>query len=224
MDGHLINTGGIISGDYYAQLYLVSEEALQRPLVGMPIILKSMELPCHRCLGIFRPGLKRMSPDSWHTENSLRPKNLRASCQIGWRRRLPKTCNLWTIRYAGNCRILGYPLQEIISKITYHVYWNDNTVNAYAWQDRNGRHVAILGGLIRHMAVEIEGLGLVIAHEIAHHYGGPPKYPGNPWATCEGQSDYWGAMVAMREAWWADEALQQIEKGADQLYRLLRTD
>lgn len=73
---------------------------------------------------------------------------------------------------------------------------------------------------IRHRAVEIEGLGLVLAHEIGHHFGGAPRYPNNPWASCEGQADYWGALVAMREVWWGGEALRQVRAGAEQLYNL----
>ena len=62
-----------------------------------------------------------------------------------------------------------------------------------------------------------EGLGLVLAHEIGHHYGGPPLYPNNG-LSCEGQADWWGANIGMREVWWGEEYIRQTLAAADQLY------
>jgi hypothetical protein len=220
LDGHLINTGGIISGDFYAQLYLVEEPQLKMPMVGMPeyfarhritpeLLGQQLEdvtppdprfvhhrpfvAPAHS-VGFLPPWMEQTDP------SNLRP--------------LDDTLPLEMAEYLLTHFRKSYP------SINYHVRWTDNAVNAYAWIEGGQRHVAILGGLIRHKAVEIEGLGLVIAHEIGHHYGGPPRYPNNPWASCEGQADYWGALVAMREVWWGEEALEQISKGAEQLYNL----
>lgn len=84
--------------------------------------------------------------------------------------------------------------------VTYHVEWDDDTVNAYAWQEYDGeKHVAILGGLARHSAMKSEGIALVVAHETGHHHGGGPTYSNG--MSCEGQSDYWAAKVAMRQAY-----------------------
>ena len=221
LEGHLINTGGIVSGDYYAQLYLVTEQALQQPVIGMPDYLVRHQSVQANIAGPtltksetngskFVPHRKFIAPQKsasflpdWMEETEA--KNLRP---------LDDTVPLEIAKYLVNNFKKSYP------KITYDIFWNDNTVNAYAWQAGARKHVAILGGLIRHRAVGIEGLGLIIAHEIAHHYGGSPKYSDNPWASCEGQSDYWGAMVAMREVWWGEEAMKHIEKGAEQLYKL----
>jgi hypothetical protein len=104
--------------------------------------------------------------------------------------------------------------------VTYHIEWGDNTVNAYAWKQGSTRHVAILGGLLRHVYVKQEGAGLVLAHELGHHYGGEPRYPNNPWASCEGQSDYWGALIGMRKVWFGHYAMEQIDEGSTQLRNL----
>ena len=220
LDGHLINTGGVISGDFYAQLYLVDDGELAQPQIGMPeyfrkygiteaqlsSMLQSVNPPDPRFVPhkSFEPPRRsvRFLPD-W-MEHTL-PDNLRP---------LDDTIPLEIAEY------LITHFKKSFPSINYHVYWTDNTVNAYAWIQGGQRHVAVLGGLIRHRAIGIEGLGLVIAHEIGHHYGGAPKYPNNPWASCEGQSDYWGALVAMREVWWGTEAMKQIEAGAEQLYQL----
>lgn len=219
LSGHLVNTGGVISGDYYAQLYLVDSDALEQPLIGMPdyfelyktspdslFAASSTAAPDARFVA-HRPFVAPSRATSflppWMEQTA--PANLRP---------LDDTISLEIAEYLVTHFRKSYP------DITYHVKWADNTVNAYAWREGGARHVALLGGLIRHRAVEIEGLGLVLAHEIGHHFGGAPRYPNNPWASCEGQADYWGALIAMREVWWGGEALRQVRAGAEQLYNL----
>ena len=220
IEGHLINTGGIISGDYYAQLYLVPDTNLDQPLIGMPQYYNKHGISVNEVQGsieLTSDHDSRFVP----YRNFLVPKqsvsflpDWMAQTEARFLRPLDDTTPLEIAKYLVTHFEKSYP------DITYHIYWADNAVNAYAWMERETRHVAILGGLIRHNAVGIAGLGLVIAHEIAHHYGGPPKYSDNPWASCEGQADYWGAMVAMREVWWGEEALEQIKSGAEQLYKM----
>jgi hypothetical protein len=89
-------------------------------------------------------------------------------------------------------------------QITYQLDWADDTVNAFAWIDASGvRHVAIKGGLVRHVALLLEGIALVIAHETGHHYGGPPTFPGG--LSCEGQADFSGVRDVMRKVWFGDQ-------------------
>jgi hypothetical protein len=98
-------------------------------------------------------------------------------------------------------KALAKLFQDNYPDVTYHINWKDDTVNAYAYKDWFGNsHVALLGGLLRHSAMRIEGIALVAAHETGHHHGGPPYYPGRN-MSCEGQSDYWGAGVAMRKVY-----------------------
>ncbi len=220
LEGHLINTGGLISGDFYAQLYLVEEEQLKAPLIGMPEYFSKHEVSKSEKRSLVGGNLP--SNPNFFLHEDFSAQSDAASFLPDWMeqtdpanlRPLDDTIPLEMANYLIHNFRKSYP------DIVYHVNWADNTVNAYAWREGSTRHVAILGGLIRHRAVGIEGLGMVIAHEIGHHYGGAPRYPNNPWASCEGQSDYWGSMVAMREVWWGEEALRQIEEAAQQLYNL----
>lgn len=103
--------------------------------------------------------------------------------------------------------------------VTYHINWDDDTVNAYAYKDWfGGAHVALLGGLLRHSALRIEGISLVLAHELGHHYAGEPYYPGRD-MSCEGQSDYWGAGVAMRKVY-SGSYRETLMPGIDQINTL----
>lgn len=99
--------------------------------------------------------------------------------------------------------------------VVYHIDWEDETANAYAWRANGQRHVQLLGGLIRHRALFTEGIGLVLAHELGHHYGGPPTYSSG--LSCEGQADYWGAGTAMRGTW-GDAYAAQMEPAIGQVF------
>ena len=105
------------------------------------------------------------------------------------------------------------------ARCVYHIEWLDNTVNAYAWRQNGQRHVALLGGIIRHRFMQRQGVGLVLAHELGHHYGGAPTYPSNG-LSCEGQADYWGASVGMRAVWRGVHYFEEMRAAIDQLFNL----
>ncbi len=89
-------------------------------------------------------------------------------------------------------------------------HWDDATVNAYALRKDGKAIVAIFGGLGRHFEMTTDGVILAACHEAGHHIGGIPvklKGPGSvngsridktPWASNEGQSDYFGVMKCFR--------------------------
>jgi hypothetical protein len=77
--------------------------------------------------------------------------------------------------------------------------WSDGTVNAYAEQNGSEWKVSMFGGLARHPEITADGFAEVLCHEIGHHIGGAPKYRGNPWASVEGQSDYFATLKCMHK-------------------------
>jgi hypothetical protein len=82
--------------------------------------------------------------------------------------------------------------------------WTDGTVNAYAQQSGKTWSVQMFGGLARHETITEDGLALVVCHEIGHHIGGAPKKVSvfsNPWASNEGQADYWATLKCLRRVW-----------------------
>jgi len=103
--------------------------------------------------------------------------------------------------------------------VTYQIDWDNDTANAYAWKNGDQRFVMILGGLIRHKAIQMEGISLVLAHELGHHYGGEPTYPGSG-LSCEGQADYWGAKTGMRTVW-REQYRAQMMPAIQQVYAFL---
>lgn len=80
--------------------------------------------------------------------------------------------------------------------------WTDGTVNAYAQQSGKNWTVQMFGGLARHETITVDGMALVVCHELGHHIGGAPRKTfGSAWASNEGQSDYFANLKCLRRAW-----------------------
>lgn len=85
--------------------------------------------------------------------------------------------------------------------------WTDGTVNAYAQQLGSTWRVSMFGGLARHEAITEDGFALVVCHEIGHHIGGSPRKVSpwaSPWASNEGQADYFSTLKCLRRGWETD--------------------
>jgi hypothetical protein len=59
------------------------------------------------------------------------------------------------------------------------------------------RHVTVCGGLVRHPAITVYGVSLMLAHETGHHLAGPPFDPDLRFLSWQGQADYWAAKEGM---------------------------
>eukprot|EP00456_Euglypha_rotunda_P041381 TRINITY_DN320_c0_g1_i4.p1 TRINITY_DN320_c0_g1~~TRINITY_DN320_c0_g1_i4.p1 ORF type:complete len:248 (+),score=24.67 TRINITY_DN320_c0_g1_i4:245-988(+) len=98
--------------------------------------------------------------------------------------------------------------RHFYTDIRFTLDWASDEVNAYAWVEHDGtgqRRVDIKGGLVRDMALELEGIALVIAHEIGHHRGGAPTGGHPDGLSCEGQADYFGVSAVMRQVWFGQQ-------------------
>ena len=51
--------------------------------------------------------------------------------------------------------------------------------------------VRLFGGMARHPLINLDGLTLILCHELGHHLAGPPiRRSDFPWSSAEGQADY----------------------------------
>ena len=90
------------------------------------------------------------------------------------------------------------------AKLAVEKRWSDGTVNAYAQQSGKTYKVSMFGGLARHETITEDGMSLVVCHEIGHHIGGAPRKASawsNPWASNEGQADYFATLKCLRRVW-----------------------
>ncbi len=88
-------------------------------------------------------------------------------------------------------------------------FWDNDTVNAYAWQDGDKWVISMYGGLARHKEVTVDGFTLVACHEVGHHLGGHPK---SGWASNEGESDYYGTLKCLHRIWADEDSVAVVAK------------
>lgn len=235
LEGNLLNTNGVVSGDYSLQLYYRGGEERGRfsadheelPIIGSPEYVDAhgdacLHPPQEELEGVVMAldsardrattsfisasNTRLVIPEDAH--GFLSEEEARSKANDRMRPWNDPQAREWT-EYLIDFHRFFYP------SIVYHFDWSDDTVNAYAWVQNGVRHVAILGGLVRHFALELEGVALVLAHEIAHHYGGDPSFPGG--LTCEGQSDYYGVAVVMRRVWFGEDYATKADRGTQQM-------
>lgn len=225
LSNHLIITNGVVSSDYTVQLFyrddlakfpFVDKSSLSEPIVGT--------LEYQSLHGLSEPALgSRVAqgvvvssfadPDTkWklfvpasHSQVYIPPDAVpfiskdeadEIAKRVTLRPLTDPHSREWA-EYIVNHHRTFYP------NVEYHIDWFNDEINAYAWIQNGRRHVALLGGLIRHPSLDVEGLSLVTAHELGHHYGGAPTYP-NSTLSCEGQADYFGVRNIMRRVWFGE--------------------
>jgi hypothetical protein len=71
--------------------------------------------------------------------------------------------------------------------------------NAWSFREYGMSHVVVSGALGRLKDLGLQGMGVVVAHELGHLFGGQPQ--NGLGYTCEGASDYAGVAAIMRQAW-----------------------
>lgn len=95
------------------------------------------------------------------------------------------------------------------AELQVYTSWSSNTVNAYAERDEDAWMVTIYGGIARHKAITMDGLKLILCHELGHHLGGYPKKSTNKWSSAEGQADYFSTTKCLRK-WWGKDNNEQL--------------
>lgn len=141
-------------------------------------------------------------------KNNLRiPENSRAARGIS-RAQFDRVLDRIERLYEGEFRARG-------ARLNVNRDWSNSEVNAFATQDGDLWTIHMIGGIARHRALTPDGFALVACHEIGHHIGGAPKYPGsNSWASNEGESDYFATLKCLRRFFAQDDnekALSQIK-------------
>ena len=104
-------------------------------------------------------------------------------------------------------KIYAPVVSNLGARLSIERLWTDENVNAYAKRDTpKVWTVQMFGGLARHQTITADGFALVLCHELGHHIGGAPKKRNtmNPWASSEGQSDYFATLKCLRQVFLND--------------------
>ena len=239
LEGHLLDTNGVVSADYIVQLYARQDDVkgftadkVELPVVGSPEYIERFGRSCLQA-----PVL----PEGFTERHVIRTATFDASDLTGnifvpgeaTMVNVPDSAcrfipdDLAEAKKAAPKRSFNDPLARewteslirlhhtFYPDVAYQLDWADNTVNAFAWVDNGVRRVALKGGLVRNADIELEAIALVLAHETSHHYGGPPTFPSG--LSCEGQADYYGVLVVMRAVWFGDQYLTVTDAAIKQM-------
>lgn len=92
---------------------------------------------------------------------------------------------------------------EIKRSVAFNIQWSEDQFNAYTYLNRGKAQIVMTGGMIRYPSVSLDGLTLVLCHEIGHHLAGKPKHKRGilipSFASAEGQSDYFATLKCLRK-------------------------
>lgn len=218
LDGHLIVANGIVCADYALQIYYRSNEMKEYLHVDDMLTVGTKEYKSK--YGVLEESNIKNKLFSLSSEQNIekRPDDAvsflpeeaaKKYQQLGMFRSFTDPTSRAWVEYLFDHFKAFYP------EINYLLDWDSEVVNAYAWKTGGKRYIQLLGGLVRSQALELEGISLIIAHEVAHHYAGEPTYPSG--LSCEGQSDYYAANTIMRKVWFGEQYIMVIEKAINQL-------
>ena len=102
--------------------------------------------------------------------------------------------------------IMSPDVQKIRKNLVLDLRVNDggDRYMVKAEADVQGRNaiVRLYGGMARHELINLDGLTLILCHELGHHLAGPPiRRFDQPWSSAEGQADYWATQYCAKKMW-----------------------
>lgn len=91
-------------------------------------------------------------------------------------------------------------------KLIIDKQWTQPNVSAEAQEIGKEKFVRVKGGIARHHFMTSDSLAIVVCHEFGHHLGGALKFTDIwPWASMEGQADYFATLKCVRRIWLNDD-------------------
>jgi hypothetical protein len=221
MNGHLLNSKGIVSADYALQISnieltesMMAEDPDTLPIFGTEAYLTAYpslfghsfrthvenidfakygeEGFKHLAMDVDSDSFKEVPADARSYITKAQAKDIKRDAPI-----LPPGSNagIDVIYYLFRLYKGFYP------DIRFELDLEKDLPNAYAFRDDDGTPVIrVNGALIRVVALKFNSLAIILANRIGALYGGPPFNEQD--YSCEGQADYSGVGVILRNIWY----------------------
>ena len=223
--GHLILTGGIVTGDFAITtwvnlplgLYQDAEPEPERPIVGSPEWRDRHDYtPAEEQVtvngAVFTPAELHRIEVPAHASPFL-PSSQAAELEDP---KVPKR-KVSDQYYLEECEwLIDKVFRPLYPDVSFLFDWYSDTVNSFSWAAGKQKFVYLSGGLARVEGFDYEGTALALAHEIGHLYGTPVRNG----VTCEGEADWYGASIVMRKLWFGEYYFEYAQKAIDQLQQL----
>jgi len=232
--GHLVVTEGIVTGDFAVTTFVdfpagvgaqLTDQDKTVPIMGTKAwraanlghVSLASDMPVNN--GIFKSAALHDVPIPAHASAFL-PTWQSALLELV----APKV-GIDDSYYLQECEFLLNKLfTPSYPDIKFLFNWYSDDVNSYSWVDQGKKYVYLSGGLARIVGFEYEGIALALAHEVGHLLGKPDIGPG---VTCEGEADWYGAQIVLRNIWFGQFYFQYTKEAIKQLvqlYAYLRLD
>lgn len=231
LNGHLLNLQGVVCADYVVELYqdelpeymdysqkLVAGSAEYRarfphamgavPTVALGNLRKGTHITEHwphtvlnATVAVPENASRFVTEEQAEEIRSFVPKNPYSDTNI-----------------IANVEYLFTIYQAFYPEVSFVLDWHSDGGNSYAFTLGSQKYVLVQGGLARVRSLDLQALGIILAHEISHFYGGEPK--GLDGYTCEGQADFYGVRIVMRKVWYDTLYSEMVFPGIEQIERL----
>lgn len=217
LDGHLLNSNGLVTADLSVQLAYYAE-ALPETMVeradGLPPI-GSAEFHAAYDTAAYTEFVNDPAlwpPDCRPILTSLMNIPLSA---LGFltREQAEEVERAMGPQDLGNSMLLTQALylfgifRGTYKDIAFVVDWANTTPNAWYFMDYRQRYVVVSGGLLRVPGLMLHGLSIVLSHLVANSRG----------IGCTAEADWEGMRNELREVWYGDLFFEAVTNGIPQI-------
>ncbi len=218
LDGHMLNSNGIVTADFSVQSWYYSGELSSALLTGDPDTpfpgsaayaarYQSDELLAFLADETLWPTAFKPVPTS-----SLINIPVAASRFFTQAQSQDIANNVKMAPYGNNYRLamqawLFQVYRGFYPDINFVIDWQNELPNGFYFKDFDEDYVVITGGMVRLDPVGTDALAIVISHLLANRMG----------YKCVGEADYYGIFYFLREVWFSEKFFDVYFAGMDQL-------
>jgi hypothetical protein len=235
LEGHLLDSNGVVTGDWAVQIADLEGGALGGILdhaEGAPVDTTDAFMEAHPHLGSNRFAavaapeldLQEARPGKFRPYGQRMLEVPEDACTFISRRQAQSILANPTAPQRPVTSIAGQDAAWYLFRlygafypdVHFELVWDELLPNAYSWETFGVKIVVLSGGLVRTPGISFSGLALVLAHEIGHLYGGPPLVPDTEY-SCEGQADYAATSAVMRGSFYASQYPATVSSAVEEI-------
>jgi hypothetical protein len=239
LDNHLLNSNGVISGDYLLQLYqnlpvMKQHMETSAPKVGTPEFIEAnpslvveahmVSVPEHADVDAnrhnfdqYRANAEGIIPQSAALYMTLAQE---AELSSAPSRPFVDKTNIASLHYLMRLYSGFYP------DVRFYLDWENSRPNAFAFREFGQEMVVVSGALLRlENALYMEGMSVMLSHCVSALQTEAPMNSNG--YECTGQADYAGSGIVMREVYTGESYTDVTAKGLAQvsdLFKLIKTN
>jgi hypothetical protein len=226
VEGHLLNSEGIVSGDWSLQISTLPDTPETKSLLEIGG-REYADRHAHLGNNVFRaivPGasIDELRPQGFKAYGS-EPLSIPEDAELFITRQQAKDIyDNWTHNPVSSTagQDMAYYLMKLFRgfypDIHFDLQWDEMLPNAYSFEQFGVKFVILAGGLVRTTGISYDSIALVLAHEVGHLIGGPPLTDSKKY-SCQGQADYAATSAVLRGVFYMDEYPNVVMKGVDEI-------